>query len=280
MKKLLKILKGGGCRAASPPDIFEKSRRDLAAKEKRNASLLGKPFFKRHQPRGTPWMVDKCSAISLSPGFVYCRIPKAANSSVMATLYNAQHGKAGFSREEMNQLKFHTYLKPSDLSEKDVTAARDFFSFTICRDPVARLLSAYKDKVMDRSNLEHRCEVARFLGRPIDAEIGFDEFLDFIESDNGLKVNYHWAPQAGLLAIQPEKLSFIGRVENLAADLAFVVRSIFGDDREIINWSPHSTREPSCRDSREPLTRAQKARISVLYRQDFEVFCYPPPDAE
>ena len=281
MKKLWEILMGGGCRAAKPLDIFEKSRRDLAAKEKRNASLLEKSFFKLHPPQGIPWMINKCCAISRAPGFVYCRIPKAANSTVMATLYNASHGKAEFTREEMNHLKFHTYLKPSDLSDKDVSAIQDCFSFTICREPVSRLLSAYKDKVMDRSNHEHRCEVARFLGRAIDAEIGFDEFLDFIESENGLKVNYHWAPQASLLALPPEKLSFIGRMENLAEDLAFVVRSIFGDDREVINWSPHSTgAESGSQTFRTPLTRVQKARISVLYRQDFEVFGYPLPDAE
>ncbi|MGB3296870.1 MAG: sulfotransferase family 2 domain-containing protein, partial [Phormidesmis sp.] len=180
----------------------------LNRKRRESTAILATPFFQTYSPYGIPWMMDRCCAISKELSFAYCRIPKAANSTVIATLYNEEYSQSSFSRDEMNRIKMTKYIKPSQISDSELQLfLSTAFIFTVSRNPYTRLISAYKDKIEDISETQHRYEALDFLEKSEDSIIGFEEFLDFLEFGNGLTVNYHWARQIDTLAVPVEKIS-------------------------------------------------------------------------
>lgn len=253
----------------------------------RNERVNRSPFFKKYYSnsefsKSFLVKIDKCCAISLELEFVYCRIPKAANSTVIATLYNAQYHQKEFSREEMNKIKMKGYLKPSQFSQKQLKNLSNFFIFTIARNPYTRLVSAYQDKLLTNSNFLQKTQrdyILTFLGKEKGKEISFSEFLDYLEfSRNGLYVNYHWCRQVDLLPFSPKTMSYIGKMENIENDLKEITRHIFGKYQPMITWNPHSTKKISPKTGNDPklnlLTPTIRKRIAKLYKDDFETFGY------
>lgn len=190
-------------------------------------------------------------------GFIYFRIPKSANSTVTLALSRHVHGHAGRSAKRQGR-RFG--LGGIRLERQ----WRQQFTFTFVRDPFARVLSAYLDKVAEGDS-----KFLSVLGmrEPPD----FPGFLSALEA-GALHANAHWAPQADLIPLAPTTLSFVGRVENMERDLGLVLERLFG----VTDGVPES-----------PLRRTQAAaklksyfgpdqieKVRRLYARDFALF-YP-----
>lgn len=239
------------------------------------------PFYQKYPPLGNIFYLDQCTVVSLKSKFIYSRIPKAANSTVMATIYNAEDGKGVFSRDEMNSLKMGTYPRCHSLSKTDVLSLKEFFIFTVIRNPYTRILSAYRDKIRISSSFNKygtrpiiRKQIQKFLKKDANYEISFSEFLDFLEFGNGLDQNYHWSPQVSLLAFPINLYSYIGKFETLEKDLKLITENIFGSEKPIISWNPHSTQVNIDIVTNPELREVDQQRIRKLYEEDFKTFGY------
>lgn len=209
-------------------------------------------------------------AVSREHRFIYFRVPKAANSTVARTL--AAHAfperrevlladpTGRGAKQAFDGLPRAGALTVGGLKKRYVLLS--FF-----RDPYARVLSAYLDKL--RSGNRGRFGwVAQRAGVGSVSELTFGDFVDFLEG-GGLVANAHWAPQTVLCPVPVVELDFRGRVEHLETDLQAVVERIFGvgawrgTDERLHNRQYAGARLA------EYYTPELAARVYELYRGDF-----------
>jgi dermatan 4-sulfotransferase 1 len=228
------------------------------------------PFYQIYPPPLTIELLDILGLVNHKYQFVYFRIFKAANSTIVASLYNAETLQAITSLSELQKIKDHYYERPSTLSLDQVNKIqKDYFKFTFVRNPYTRVLAAYLDKIVS-NEAGKRDMVAKFLNKPANSEISFNDFLDYLEN-GGIDHNAHWARQMDLLSIPIAELNFIGKTENLTEHLNYVLSIIFETNQTIVSVCEHAT--SATRSIRE-LDKVTKARICKLYEVDFEHFDY------
>lgn len=234
----------------------------------RAAQLLS-PFYRRYPYAGPMdlFKLDPRGCYSPAEPFFYSRIPKAANTTIVAAL--AEHCPFRRRQPRREDPKYR-FLRPLFLPDREVRRLEhDAFVFTFVRNPYSRVLSAYLDKVG-----RQRHQGRRFLawaerhGEPGDF-VGFCRFLDA----GGLHLDMHWAPQRDILCLPIDRFDFVGRVESLDRDLSQVLRRLFGPDARMPDRRRGTTTNASHR-LQEAYGPEQRERIGRLYSGDFELFGY------
>ena len=229
------------------------------------ARLRRAPFYRAYPYRHALAIADCDARGAADPSLrvFFNRIPKAANSAITAQLAALRLGHEVASRQAKR-----TFLRPSELTDRQVAELPSYFKFTIVRNPYARVLSAYLNKIVGGKKLA-------YLGRKPGehAPPSFAEFLAYLER-GGLHENAHWTPQASLMLLPREQLDFVGRVERLSEDLHFVVTRLAPASAAAAAGPapPRRTRAEA------EFARHYDARcaelVRSLYREDFATFGY------
>lgn len=191
--------------------------------------------------------------------FVYFRIPKSANSTIMVNLANLMHGE---SEPYSGEMKSREARRLSLLLRTPKSLSRRNFVFTFVRNPYSRVLSAYLDKINRPDRKDH-------FG--VEGEVSYRDFLERLD-DGLLYGNVHWVPQADLLPLADMTFSKIGKVETLSADLAEISERIFG--KAAANMNRESGRTHASSRMSEFYGPQEKRLVEKLYARDFELF-YP-----
>lgn len=187
--------------------------------------------------------------------FCYFRVPKAASSSILKSL------AWSVLKRDMPVSEVQTLLNRIPHPE----ALRDCFVFTFVRHPVSRVLSAY----LDKSRMPALLKKHPMLRYEPGTVAGFRYFLSCLE-DGALSDDLHWAPQADILPHKIGSYDFIGRFENLEADLDYCLHRISGESVGIRNARPHKTNANSRLE--EYVTVRERRILEKLYEKDFEQF--------
>jgi len=224
-----------------------------------------KNLYKGNLPFG---IINSKTAICFQDNFFYTRIPKAANSTVIASLYGNKTGIELSSTDEVLVIKDSYYTKLDQLSASQFKALESLFKFSLVRHPVTRVTSAYLDKIKNM-NAPQRRLVAHALNKKETASISFDEFLDYLEH-GGIHQNGHWSLQHDLLYFPKKEYDFIGKIENLKEDLAFITEKVYKKKCGLISVRPHARDEHSL----DTISASQLAKIKQIYHSDFELFEY------
>lgn len=218
------------------------------------------PFYRQYPYRNGVSInsADSRGCVDTELGFFCNRIPKAANSTVITNL-----AKFKLGRDILSKHAKKLFRHPSQLSAEEVAALNTLFQFTVVRNPYTRTLSAYLEKV----------ELRFAKGRKV--ESSFSEFLNSLINGK-LYSNAHWAPQNSLLLLPLEEFDFIGKVETLEEDMAYIRGRILKTDEAsepIKSFRPHAT------GANEKLKHYyDESSIEIvrnLFREDFELFGYP-----
>ena len=226
-------------------------------------------FYKVYPVKLDRKIIDNGLAISTTRRYVYARIRKAANSTVISSLYHAENNKRITGLEEIQKIKDHYFTKPGNISIFDLNNLDSYFKFTIARNPYSRTLSVYLDKIKNRDKSQRRI-VAKYLNKNPDDEITLNEFLDFLEN-GGLRQNAHWAPQTDFLVFPIDQYDYIGKLEKLQQDLTKILSIIYSRDCTIVSVNEHKT---NSKKKTKELTPSDKLRIYNLYIDDFSNFDY------
>jgi hypothetical protein len=226
------------------------------------------PFYRRYPVPDREMMlaIDQRIAVSREKGFIYFRIPKAANSTVATALYDKADAEGYVSRDAKR-----SFDRASNLTREEVAGLNEkFFLFTVVRDPFSRLLSAYLDQI-GRGKPGKR-PVAAYYGKALSDPISFLEFCRFI-ADGGLHANPHWYRQVDFVLAGVDKLHFVARVESLTADLQVICRRVRPDRRHSVEeWTPHRT--DATKKMKELYCPETVALVREQYRADFDAFGY------
>ncbi len=139
---------------------------------------------------------------------------------------------------------------------------KDYFTFAFVRNPWARVVSCYFQKV---ANKNPKWEF--YYGRCFDK--GFDYFVDFIAEKDLHTADRHIRLQTSLV---PENIDFIGRLENFDEDLGFVLERL-GIDRKKIprkNASSHKHYSHYYNDRTRDIIAQKYEKDILAYGYQFE----------
>src|SRR5690606_32687066 len=106
-------LGGGGASVMTP-------LRSLLRSVRRRLGLDVPPFYRRYPPRFPVSVIDFRISIDHAARFCYFRIPKAANTTIIARLYMEQNGLREVDPSRLPDIKLNGYTRPSRLSRAEV----------------------------------------------------------------------------------------------------------------------------------------------------------------
>lgn len=222
--------------------------------------------------------IDRRVAVSLTWGFTYVRIPKAANTTVIQTLMRyCPEDEARARRSDDGDPAKRYFRRLSSLSRAEARQVRtNHFTFTFVRNPFHRILSAYLNKLVHGSATGPQTPESfrRRIRAKDDGELSFRGFCRYL-AEGGVNEDCHWLPQSRLVeVVGVDRLDHIGRVEALAMDLHAVLTRIHGTDtaRTIDYAGPPPTHAAS-----RCATHYDDECVDIvrtLYAKDFDSFGY------
>ena len=229
----------------------------------RSRRIATTPFYRAHPYSGPVRLasLDSRVAIDFELGFLYNRVLKAANTTIIATLASLKN-ESGDNPKDL-------FRKPSDLTEAETQQVPSLFRFAFVRNPYSRTLSAYLDKIA--RGKRQPLELTRKSSRPP----SFEDFCVYLE-DGGLYENPHWAPQSSVLIFRPDDYDFIGRTESLGSDLNVVIKRLSSDagGSGIVDRQLHRTGANTL--IADHYSGECQRIVSSLFQEDFTAFGYSP----
>ena len=204
---------------------------------------------------------------------IYCVVPKVATSTWKTVIAKSRNIRPGINRWTM-------WERLSNYTEEERNERlKTYFKFVFVREPLQRLLSAYKNKFLQipRYTKDLRKEIVKAL-RPQDLKpkgknvVKFKEFIQYFSSD--MSRNQHWRQYEKLCHPCVIDYDFIGHLETLKEDAALFLQ-MAGIDGRVTFPQIHKSTGPSevlKYYSTVPLEYIN--RLGEQYRNDFEMFGY------
>ncbi|KAM4574553.1 carbohydrate sulfotransferase 14 [Fundulus diaphanus] len=222
--------------------------------------------------------------------FLYCYVPKVACSNwkrVLKVLSGALESvDVNIKMDHRSDLLFLSSLKPEEISYR----LKHYFKFMFVREPMERLLSAYRNKFGEIESYQKKYGVEivkRYRkGRAKEAsltgdDVTFGEFVRYLLDEDAEHMNEHWMPVYNLCQPCAVSYHFIGSYEHLERDSDYVLQRI---------GAPPFVRFPERQTWYKPVTTEtlhyylctlpQKLLRELLpkYILDFSLFAYPLPN--
>ncbi|MEL7115485.1 MAG: sulfotransferase family 2 domain-containing protein [Pseudomonadota bacterium] len=212
--------------------------------------------------------------------FVYIKMHKAASTTVLATLATHIHRERALDAPELNFRAMHK--GPSEAFhigrrfgiDKMLAKfeSQHVFCFTLIRDPYARVVSAWANKISHGGRTFRALRQA--IGRKSRRHMPLREFLAVLAEDPRARdADRHWRPQWKEGAFDTLSYDFIGDAGRLHESMAIVTERTFGepapriaDTRESLGHATGSSRLLTT------LTDQDRAHIETAYGDDIKLF--------
>lgn len=214
----------------------------------------------RTLPRDKPqvYVIDELAV-------AYIQIPKVASRSIRTALTRYLVGDAGAEEDDAALVdrfenRFSSHMDHSRIAD----LSKRYFIFAIVRNPYDRIVSCYKNKVVNNQKTE-RAYIFEKYGLVRGASL--EDFVTFVCNVPDKYADRHFRSQAWFLSWQGKLLpSYVGRLENLVYDWEEIY------SRSGIKAPPvlNSTKNQAALS----LSPALKERIYARYRDDFTLFGY------
>ncbi|XP_056132080.1 carbohydrate sulfotransferase 14 [Lampris incognitus] len=222
--------------------------------------------------------------------FLYCYVPKVACSNwkrVLKVLSGALESvHANIKMDHRSDLLFLSSMKPEEIRHR----LKHYYKFMFVREPMERLLSAYRNKFGEIESYQKKygVEIVRRYrkGRAKDAsltgdDVTFAEFVRYLLDEDAERMNEHWMPVYNLCQPCAVSYDFIGSYEHLERDAEHILQQI---------GAPPHVHFPERQTWYKPVTTEtlhyylcslpQKLMRELLpkYILDFSLFAYPLPN--
>lgn len=218
--------------------------------------------------------------ISLKNRYVFFQVCKAAGSTVVYHLqtveFQGSHWRVQDPRNKHLSPHLSPYQIPDGLLVEAMTSTH-WRRIAFVRDPFARLLSCYLHRIVARPDSPSAKHYRRVSGD--DDTPTFGRFLEVICKQRSRDMERHWRIQADEALADLVNLDFVGKVEQLRADLKRLSVHLFGeqvfhpDTLDEVNASPMQTRAADR--LTEYYTPELVEMVADRYSRDFEQFGYP-----
>ena len=223
---------------------------------------------------------------------LYCYIPKVASSNtkrLMLTLQNFTDDSNAIRYFDHRGFEFLSDVSPDERDH----ILKTFFKFLFVRNPLARILSAYKNKFQDKNGqfqVKYGRDIVRRyrkLSIPTNEVKGNDvtlqEFVRYlIDKGNYVQnMNEHWMPMYELCQPCYVDYDFIGSFENLDLDTSALLAKLRASKR--ITFPKKQSFYGKKLDGKEVarffvnLTMDEYRSLHKRYTYDFKCFSYKFP---
>ncbi|XP_053545540.1 carbohydrate sulfotransferase 8-like [Bombina bombina] len=220
---------------------------------------------------------------------IYCEVPKVgcSNWKRIILLLNVN---ATATADDLKHDAVHTTLLLKRLSDYSSAEQRQFFNnytkVMFTRDPMNRLVSAYRDKLHHDEPYYGKKLVHTIKGmfrEDINSteKVTFEEFVQFILQEKTKYRDIHWKPMYQLCDPCNIHYDIIGKYETMNQDAEYVLKTIRAPKHlkypSIKHYPDESrTNEKMTADHFKNLSSVILKGLLYLYRHDFSMFEYSP----
>ena len=224
------------------------------------------------------------SLASLRDRFVYLMVPKAACTSIksmLRSLYDSRPLELFKGREFRRNMFIHSFgnaplpsLNALDRKQQqELLEASDVLRFAIVRNPYARLVSAWRDKVfLCEPGFEDVYSAIRGCPPAMDQHkhpVEFAEFVSFIENNRGRVLDSHWRRQVDMIFPRGISYNHIGKTEDLNLTLEIFSQHLGRQETLSAPRINEGSIKPPAKFSQQ-----LAERIFSIYEEDFITFGY------
>ena len=179
-----------------------------------------------------------------------------------------------------NASRWDAFPRFSEFSEEERSfKLKTYFKFFFVREPLERLLSAYKHKFIRNPNYTKKIRKIMVQAlRPQDYEpqgknvVSFSEFIQYFSSN--ISRNQHWRQYEKICHPCVIKYDFIGHFETMGDDGPVVLKMAGIDDRATFPPIYESTGSDEMLEYYSQVPPPYIRRLGEQYRNDFEMFGY------
>jgi len=225
--------------------------------------------------------------ISLVNRYVYVEVPKAGCGTMKATLGGLEAARLSPGAVERVQERPHDrslmtpFVKPFQLTAdqlEDALTSRKFNRFSVVREPAARLLSGYLEKV--RQGLKQSEPIVEAVrdrtGHDIAAQdVTLEQFIDVVSAMPSRKQDPHWRRQADHIGLGIVEYDAVIHLEELDDSW---------DRIGELTGTPDLAGEFYCRNSTGARDKVSAeytpellAKVAESYSRDYAELGYPRP---
>jgi len=184
---------------------------------------------------------------------IFIHIPKAAGTSIAFAIFGHQ-----ISHHSITHYYARNYEKASD-----------YFKFTFVRDPLARLVSAYRYLAAGGMNSHDRDFARRYI-----QDRSLPQVVEQLSTDPKFLDSLHFRPQFKFVT-HPQRaatllVNYVGRVETLADDIRYVLQRL-----ELNSHIPQLNRSTNQAPIDDIELRSLREAVYRIYEYDYELFGYP-----
>ena len=165
--------------------------------------------------------------------FLYCSVPKVACSNwkrVMMVLDGEATDTNSIRRVNHLSFTFLGDLPPLAVKRK----LNEYYKFMFVREPLVRILSAYKDKFLLNNTSFHKSygrKIVKHVRKNAAAnsngdDVSLQEFLQYVAESHVEDMNEHWMPFYELCQPCAVSYDFVGSFENLESDANQVLKEL------------------------------------------------------
>ena len=215
--------------------------------------------------------------ISLQHKYIYVATPKAACSTIKATLIRMELDDKTLKfadSEVVHDRRLSPHLNPKQIgSFKEIIADPSFFKFCFVRNPYDRVLSCYLDKI--EGNAAQKGPLMTQLGRDLfkNETITFREFIELVGAQPISLMNGHWRMQYYQTMQDTIPYDFVGKVESFAEDMATVSEAVGHDVLEFYDGQ-RLKQTDSVSKRQDYYDEDLKELVYRTYKIDFDHFGY------
>jgi hypothetical protein len=213
-------------------------------------------------------------------------IPKVACTTLKATVVMNSPFRDAYEKSGLSIHRFVTTVRPRD-ELPQLMASPDIFRWTVLREPLKRVLSAYLNKIVGAGRhggskpykVKAVKDAQTLAGIEFDParSITFEEFVRHLMTVADNDMNVHWMPQSRIVGTDLSPYAHVGQMEHLDATFA-VLHDRFGyvPERDSV---PHlgGAKQHATRYSSENTLSEPYRRLPRKLRDNKAGF--PPPEA-
>lgn len=194
---------------------------------------------------------------------IYLSITKTGNSSIKSMLLD----KVDVKYDKDEYLTIHR--KSNDtfqrITTKEITENKDAFKFSVVRNPFDRLVSCYKNKILEEEYLP----IQEGFGKIFYKGMPFEEFVIKVCKIPDIFSDRHFRSQYSYLYYKDKLIvDYLGKFENLEEDLSYII------DKYKLEAVPHINKSSIKSDYRDYYTPELVRMVYKRYEDDIIKFNY------